>query len=130
MVGLVPDAALVEAYRHAGGRGRRIAQLHVCWAASRDEAVEVAARWWPNGGLPPALLTELERPRDLAQAATLVEPAHVARAVVCGPDPEPYVRALLRFAAAGYDRVYVHQVGPDQEGFLGFWSRQLQPALA
>ena len=28
-------------------------------------------------------------------------------------------------ADAGYDHVYIHQVGPDQEGFLDFYSREI-----
>jgi rhodanese-related sulfurtransferase len=53
-----------------------------------------------------------------------------AGAVPCGPDPEPIVREVLRFAAAGFDRVYVHQIGPDQEGFLRYWSKEIAPLLA
>ena len=34
------------------------------------------------------------------------------------------------FAEAGYDHVYLHQVGPDQEGFLGFAERELLPRYA
>jgi hypothetical protein len=35
----------------------------------------------------------------------------------------------LRFAAAGFSRVYVHQVGPDQAGFLRFWEHEVRPLL-
>ena len=30
---------------------------------------------------------------------------------------------------AGYDHVYLHQVGPDQPGFIDFAARELMPAL-
>jgi hypothetical protein len=53
----------------------------------------------------------------------------IAEAVVCGPDPERHHRAIARFGAAGYDRVYVHQVGPDQAGFMDFWSREVAPSF-
>jgi hypothetical protein len=36
---------------------------------------------------------------------------------------------VLRCAAVGASRVYVHQVGPDQEGFLSFWAREVRPRL-
>jgi coenzyme F420-dependent glucose-6-phosphate dehydrogenase len=32
--------------------------------------------------------------------------------------------------AAGYDHLYFHQIGPDQDGLVRFWSEHLQPALA
>jgi len=46
---------------------------------------------------------------------------------VSGPDPEPYVRALGRCVAAGFTTVHLHQVGPDQCGFLEFSARELRP---
>jgi hypothetical protein len=46
---------------------------------------------------------------------------------VCGPDPERHVEAIARFAAAGYTGVHVHQVGPDQAGFLRFFAEHVRP---
>jgi hypothetical protein len=43
---------------------------------------------------------------------------------------ERYVEVIRQYADAGYDCVYLHQVGPDREGFFGFWRDELQPALA
>jgi hypothetical protein len=40
-------------------------------------------------------------------------------------DPDAHRAAIQEFADAGYDHVYVHQVGPDQEGFLDFYSREI-----
>jgi hypothetical protein len=45
--------------------------------------------------------------------------------VVCGPDADAHRAAIDEFAEAGYDHVYVHQVGPDQEGFLDFYAREI-----
>ncbi|HEX9351164.1 MAG TPA: hypothetical protein VF877_07825 [Gaiellaceae bacterium] len=49
----------------------------------------------------------------------------VAETVICGPDPEPYVEAVRKYEQAGYDHVYIHQVCPDQAGFLDFAKREL-----
>jgi G6PDH family F420-dependent oxidoreductase len=125
LIAVVPDPALADAYRQAGGDGPRIGQLHVCWAPTSDEARATALRWWPNGGMPASVLTEVSRPSQLADVAELVSADDVAHQVLCGPDPEPIATAVLRFAAAGYDRVYVHQVGPDQQGFLDLWAKEL-----
>jgi hypothetical protein len=42
---------------------------------------------------------------------------------------EPYVDAVERARAAGFDRICFVQIGPDQGGFFDFWDRELQPAL-
>jgi coenzyme F420-dependent glucose-6-phosphate dehydrogenase len=130
LIGLAPDPTLVSAFETAGGAGKaRLAQLHVCWADDRDDAVATARRWWPNGALPGSLLAELTRPAQFEDAAQLVDEADVAKTVICGPEPEEMARAVQRFAAAGFTRVYVHQVGPDQVGFMRFWSSDVLPLL-
>jgi coenzyme F420-dependent glucose-6-phosphate dehydrogenase len=130
LIGLVPDPSLVAAFETAGGRGKpRMAQLHVCWAPDEADARATARRLWPVGALPASVLPELARPVQFEDVAALVDEDAVADAVICGPDPEPMARAVQRFAAAGFTRVYVHQVGPDQKGFVTFWSSEVRPRL-
>jgi hypothetical protein len=54
----------------------------------------------------------------------------VAKEVICGPDAERHITAIQKYVDAGYQNVYVHQVGPDQEGFLRFYQRQILPHFA
>lgn len=49
--------------------------------------------------------------------------------LVVGPDPADYLDAIAGFAKVGYSEVYLHQIGPGQDGFLDFCSRHLLPAL-
>ena len=72
---------------------------------------------------------ELPLPRHFEQAAEAVTPEDVAESVVCGPDPERHLAAIREYAEAGYDHVYVHQVGPDQEGFFRFYESEVLPKL-
>ena len=48
-----------------------------------------------------------------------------AEEVVVGPDPTRYRAAIDRFVAAGFTTVYLHQIGPDQVGFLDFCRKEL-----
>ena len=42
-----------------------------------------------------------------------------------GPDPDGYLDELKEYDDAGYTHVYVHQIGPDQEGCLEFAKNEL-----
>ena len=53
----------------------------------------------------------------------------VAEAVVCRPDPERHVENIGQAAQAGYDEVYVQQIGPEQESFFRFYEREILPKL-
>jgi len=130
LFGLVPDPDVIGRFEDAGGRGKpKFGQLHVCWAESEEEAKRIAHEYWPNAAIGGSLAWELPLPSHFDDAAKLVEPDDVAESVVCGPDPERHVAAIREFVEAGYDHVYFHQVGPDQEGFLHFAERELLPRL-
>jgi hypothetical protein len=53
----------------------------------------------------------------------------VAERVTCGPDPERHLDAIRKYLDAGYEYVYVHQVGHDQDGFFDFYRREVLPKL-
>jgi coenzyme F420-dependent glucose-6-phosphate dehydrogenase len=126
LVSTSPDADVVSAFEEAGGGDKpRYGQLTVCYAASEREAVETAHSCWPNAAAEGELTQELPLPRHFEQAAGMVTPEEVAEAVVCGPDPERYRRQIDEFGEAGFDHVYIHQVGRDQEGFLRFARSEL-----
>jgi G6PDH family F420-dependent oxidoreductase len=128
LLGLTPNPDIVDAFEAAGGSSKpRLAQVHVCWGPSAEEARALAHRWWPIAGLPPRLMSELALPEDFAAATQLVTVDDVARRVTCGPDPEVHLGSIRRLVGAGYTTVYLHQIGPDQAGFLDFSRRELLP---
>ena len=45
------------------------------------------------------------------------------------PTPTMHVEAITKYLDAGFDEVYINQVGPDQEGFFRFYERELRPRL-
>jgi hypothetical protein len=104
--------------------------LTVCWAETEEEAVRIAHLHWPTAVLPGDLGQELALPRYFRQATELVTPDLVADAIPCGSDPERFCKAIDTFERAGFTRVYIHQVGPDSDGFIRFFERELLPALA
>ncbi|HUQ39337.1 MAG TPA: TIGR03557 family F420-dependent LLM class oxidoreductase [Acidimicrobiales bacterium] len=130
LISTSPESETVEAFRAAGGAGKpTVAQLTVCWAADEAEARRTAHHIWPNAGIKGQLSQDLPTPAHFEQAAEMVTEDDVAEAVVCGPDPEHHVEAIQEYAKAGFSHVYIHQVGPDQEGFLRFWESEVRPRL-
>jgi G6PDH family F420-dependent oxidoreductase len=115
LIGVTADPSLVDAYRGNGGEGPKLGQLHLALATSVDAARDLAWEWWPNGAVAPPLLGELARPTDFEAASAQLRPEAIGSTVVCADGPEPVVRAIDRFVAAGYSTVYLHQIGPDQQ---------------
>ncbi len=125
LISTAPEKELVEAYARAGGDGPRYGQLTVCWVETDGEARRRALEWWPNAGLQGPLSQELPLPSHFEAAAAMVTEDDVADAVVCGPDPAEHLEGIEAFTEAGFDHVYVHQVGPDQAGLFDFYEREI-----
>jgi G6PDH family F420-dependent oxidoreductase len=127
--GHTPGPEAIEQYEKAGGEGPRYAQVNLCWAEDEAAARRTVHEIWPNGGLPGELSQVLPTVAHFEQAVELVTEEAATEGVSCGPDPAPVVDAVQSFLDAGYDHVYLHQIGPDQAGFFRFWADELQPAL-
>jgi coenzyme F420-dependent glucose-6-phosphate dehydrogenase len=125
-----PDDGAIEQFESQGGTGPKYAQLSMCWAPDEAQARRTAHEIWPNAGVPGQLSQDLPTWTHFEQAAELVTEDVATSSLPCGPDVEPVIESVRQFLDAGYDHLYFHQIGPDQEGFLRFWSDELQPALA
>lgn len=130
LFGLVPDPEVISSFEEAGGKGKpRYGQVHVCWAEDEADARKTALEWWPNGAVGGNLSWELPLPSHFEDASAWASEEDIAESIVCGPDPGKHVEAIREFEEAGYDHVYVHQVGPDQKGCLDFYEREILPQL-
>ena len=125
-----PDPDIVELFRFSGG-GDKPAHTgtKVCFMEDEAAARKTAHWLWANEQLPGELAQELPTPQHFEQATSLVTEEMVAEAVVCGPDPERHVENIRQAAEAGYDEVYVQQIGPEQEAFFRFYEKEVLPGL-
>ena len=130
LISTEPNEETVQQYRKAGGNGPRYGQVRVCWAQTEDEAKQTVFRLWRHSGLGGTINQELPRPSDFDAVAESVTIEMAVEGVPCGPDPQPVIEAVRAWEQAGFDRIAIHQVGPDQAGFFRFWEQELRPKLA
>jgi len=128
LITTAPEQELAEGFRSAGGADKPLyGQLTVCWAESREAAMKTAHEIWPTAAIRGEASQELPAPAHFEQLAQMVTPEAVAESVICGPDPEPVLEKIREFEEAGFNNVYLHQVGSDQDGFFRFAERELLP---
>ncbi|MDB5178174.1 MAG: putative F420-dependent oxidoreductase [Patescibacteria group bacterium] len=129
-VSVAPERELVQAFEEGGGRGKpKYGQVNVCYAETEEEAREIAFRYWPNAGIPGQAASELRLPAYFEQLAKMLTPEAATEHVALGPDPQRHIGAIQAFIDAGYDHVYVHQIGPRQAEFLRFYEREVLPQV-
>jgi G6PDH family F420-dependent oxidoreductase len=125
-----PKKELAQKFEKAGGKGKPcFGEMTVCWAEDEAEARRIAHEYWPNVAITGELSQALSVPAHFEQAAKMVTEEDVAKEIICGPDPEPHFARLEEYANAGFDHVWAHQVGPDQEGFFRFYEQEIFPNL-
>jgi coenzyme F420-dependent glucose-6-phosphate dehydrogenase len=129
MFGHATDGALVRRFAGAGGSGPRYAQLNVCLGDDEDACRKTVLEVWPNSAIPGQLSQDLPTWTHFEQAAELVTEETATATIPCGPDLDGVVDAARASIEAGYDHLYLHQIGPDQGPLFDRWQSDLGSRL-
>lgn len=128
LISTAPNAETVQTFEQSGGEGKpTYGQMTVCWDKDEEQAKKTASEIWGYTALPGQLSQELALPAYFEQATQIITPDEATKHIVCGPDTQKYIDQIQSYADAGFTHVYIHQIGPDQEGFLTFAQRELLP---
>ena len=106
----------------------KLLQLHVSWAETYDEALQSAMVEWPNGGMN-FPKQDVRSPEDFAAMAKLVRPENFKGRVLISPDLDEHRAHLQGFIDLGFDEIYVHNVGRNQEQFIRAFGEHVLPKL-
>ncbi|GII25740.1 TIGR03557 family F420-dependent LLM class oxidoreductase [Planosporangium mesophilum] len=129
-IGIEPDRELVQRFRDSGG-GSKPAQggFKACFARTEDEAVRIAHEKWRNMALPGELAVVLPSPRHFQQASELVEPEMVKDLFVLGPDPGRHLAMIEQYDRAGFDEVYLANIGPHYRELFDLYAKEVLPRV-
>jgi G6PDH family F420-dependent oxidoreductase len=123
-----PEKDAVETVREQGGQDKLIAGgMKVCWDEDEQRARKTAYRLWPNDGLPGELAQILPTPAHFEQASELVSEEQIAEAIPCGPDLDAHLEKIREYEDAGFDELYVQQVGDGHERMFELYSQEILP---
>ncbi len=130
VVALAPDPKMVGRFRKkAGGEKPAYCEVTACWASSEDAARKTVKERWPIAGLGGQLNQELAQPALYEAAAEPLSEHQVSENVAIGPDPDVHIAAAKEYLDAGYDHIWFHQIGDDQDGFFEFYANEVLPKL-
>ena len=106
----------------------RMIQLHVSWAEDQEEAEQQAVREWPNGGMP-FPKADIRNPEDFAAMAKQVSVENFVNRVLMSADLDEHLEHIQHYVDLGFDEVYVHNVGRNQEEFIRAYGERVIPKL-
>jgi len=118
-----PEPELIQGWHDVRGsdapRSRAIGQIPICWAPTKDEAIDLAHeqfRWFGGGWYVNA---DLPTPAGFHAASRFVRKEDVAESIACGPDLDELVEGVKPLWEAGFTDIALVQVGDRlQQRFL------------
>ena len=120
-----------EGAREAGkdpGAMRRQLQVHISWAPSQAEAERNALVEWPNGGMP-FPKQDIRNPEDFEKMAKLVRLEDFRNRMLISADLDEHAAQVQRFVEMGFDEIYLHNVGRNQDEFIAAFGAKVLPQL-
>jgi G6PDH family F420-dependent oxidoreductase len=125
---VAPVREAVDTVRREGGQDKLIAGgMKVCWDEDEKRARKTAHRLWPNDGLPGELAQILPTPAHFEQTSELVTEDQIAKSIPCGPDLDAHLETIREYEDAGFDELYVQQIGDGHERMFELYSQEILP---
>jgi probable non-F420 flavinoid oxidoreductase len=120
---------LIGAYRDAGGRGRLCLQVHLSWARDEAAARRIAFDQWRSNVFGPPVSWDLELVEHFDEVSRNVTEEQVAEVVNVSADLGRHAACLREYAELGFDEIYLHHVGKEQEEFVEAFGESVLPRL-
>ncbi|MDQ6649273.1 MAG: TIGR03557 family F420-dependent LLM class oxidoreductase [Actinomycetota bacterium] len=106
----------------------KVLQLHLSWAPTDEEALASAMTEWPNGGMK-FPKQDIRSPFDFEQMAKLVRPEDFEGRMLISTDPDAHRAEIQKFLDLGVTRLYLHNVGRNQDAWIELFGRDVLPKL-
>ena len=121
---------VLDAFDAGGGAGKpRYLQVHVSWADSDDEAVAIAHEQWRTNVFSPPVCWDLETTGHFDEVSRHVRPEDMHDCVLISSDPARLLDRLAELVGLGFDGVWIHHVGKQQDRFIDTFGEHVVPTL-
>lgn len=121
---------ILDAFREGGGEGKPL-RLQVKLGYARDEADALAGAHaqWRTNVLEGGVSEELRTPAQYEAASQHVRPGDLHGMVRVSSDPQRHLAWLREDLEMGFDELQLHNVHPEQTGFIDAFGEHVLPVL-
>ncbi|HUR01537.1 MAG TPA: TIGR03557 family F420-dependent LLM class oxidoreductase [Nonomuraea sp.] len=123
-----PDAEGLAQFKRKND-GVTQAGVKICWAPTEDEAKETAFRLWSHSGIGGQSSQDVPMWHIFESMGEANTPDKLAEKIACGPDAHRAADSIREYIDAGFDEVYIAQMGTEQDGAIRFLRDEVLPLL-
>jgi probable non-F420 flavinoid oxidoreductase len=110
---------VVSAFRENGGEGKPVyLQTAMCLGDTFDEALRTCHDQWRHAGLALSQISDLPTPTAFDAATVAVSKQDLKTKLRISDSFNELWEGIERDAEIGFDRIYLHHIGPDMTRFL------------
>lgn len=121
---------MVQVFRQNGGQNKPMAlKVQISYASSEEKALEGALKQWRNNIFPSHVTSELITPEQFDDIGEKVRKEDMREHVIVGSESETFIKKIQAFAELGFEKIMIHNVNEDQEGFIDFFGKKVLPSL-
>ncbi|MGV3774688.1 MAG: TIGR03885 family FMN-dependent LLM class oxidoreductase [Verrucomicrobiales bacterium] len=121
---------VVRAFRENGGDNKPIyVQEQISYARTDEEARRSAYEQWGYSVFPSTVLGDLEMPERFDEVKEFVRPEDAGKSVRISSNLDQHRQWLSEISEIGFDRIYLHNVGPNQTEFIQVFGEKVLPKL-
>ncbi len=120
---------VLDAYRGAGGRGPASLQIHLSYAGTDDKALAIAHDQWRSNVIGPPACWDIDTVEVFDVVAERVRPEDMHDTVLISSEPARHAAWIAERIDLGFDAVYLHHVGKEQDEFLDVFGDDVLPQL-
>jgi G6PDH family F420-dependent oxidoreductase len=120
---------MIGAYRDAGGRGAVALQVHLSWAEDLAEAEAIAHEQWRSNVFPPPACWDIDTAAVFDAASESVPLERVQQVVNVSADLGAHTARLAEYRELGFDKIFLHHVGQEQDAFIDAFGAKVLPQL-
>ena len=120
---------IAASYRDAGGRGVLHLQVHLSWAPDEPAAEAIAYEQWRSNVFSPPVCWDLDSVELFDAVSEEVPMEKVRDTVNISADLSRHAALLAEYIDLGFEQVYLHHVGQEQDAFIDAFGAKVLPQL-
>ena len=122
---------MLEAFRRGGGTGKPVfLKVGMSYGRTDEIARQNAFEQWRAVAFSSPVLTELHIPSQFDEIGKYVRPEDLDASLRISGDVQQHIAWLEEDIALGFEEIYLHNVGTNQEEFIDVAGNQILPALS
>lgn len=118
----------VQAFKEGGGEGKPMAiKVQISYSSSKEKALNGAWEQWRNNIFPSKLLADINTADKFDALGEKVRKEDLKDYVIISDQAKDFIEKIQQYKELGFDKIIIHNVNEEQEGFIDFFGKNVLP---